>query len=108
MNSTLKGFGASLGAALMLGLASTASHAQAAGAADQALVARGEYLARAGDCVACHTAPRGKPFAGGLPMTTPMGRIYTTNITPDADTGIGRYSQQEFNRAMREGVRKTC
>ncbi|GAB2899418.1 cytochrome c [Paraburkholderia jirisanensis] len=106
MNSTLKGFGASLGAALMLGLASTASHAQTTGAADQALVARGEYLARAGDCVACHTAPRGKPFAGGLPMTTPMGRIYTTNITPDADTGIGRYSQQEFNRAVREGVAK--
>ncbi|HVE08975.1 MAG TPA: cytochrome c [Paraburkholderia sp.] len=111
MNNTLKGFGASLGAslgaALMVGLSSTASYAQpATGAADQALVARGEYLAKAGDCVACHSAPRGKPFAGGLPMTTPMGRIYTTNITPDTDTGIGSYTQQDFNRAVREGVAK--
>jgi alcohol dehydrogenase (quinone), cytochrome c subunit len=80
-----------------------------AGAAQDAtvnLVARGEYLAKAGDCVACHSAPRGKPFAGGLPMTTPMGRIYTTNITPDPDTGIGRYTEQDFVRAVREGVAK--
>jgi mono/diheme cytochrome c family protein len=48
-----------------------------AAAADDALVARGAYLAKVGDCVACHSAPKGKPFAGGLPMTTPMGRIYT-------------------------------
>ena len=61
-----------------------------AAAADDALVARGAYLAKLGDCVACHSAPKGKPFAGGLPMTTPMGRIYTTNITPDPDTGIGK------------------
>jgi len=75
-------------------------------AADDALVARGAYLARAGDCIACHSAPRGKPLAGGLPMMTPLGAIYTTNITPDPDTGIGRYTEEEFARALREGVAK--
>ncbi|MDR5745489.1 cytochrome c [Caballeronia sp. LZ029] len=75
-------------------------------AADDALVARGAYLAKAGDCVACHSAPRGKPLAGGLPMTTPLGAIYTTNITPDPDTGIGRYTEEDFARALREGVAK--
>jgi alcohol dehydrogenase (quinone), cytochrome c subunit len=52
-------------------------------------VKKGEYLARVGDCISCHTAPHGKPYAGGLPMLTPVGAIYTTNITPDAETGIG-------------------
>ncbi|MFM0322627.1 cytochrome c [Caballeronia glebae] len=75
-------------------------------AADDALVTRGAYLARAGDCVACHSAPRGKPLAGGLPMMTPLGAIYTTNITPDPDTGIGRYTEEEFARALRQGVAK--
>ncbi|CAG9220727.1 Gluconate 2-dehydrogenase cytochrome c subunit [Paraburkholderia sabiae] len=77
-----------------------------ANAADDALVKRGEYLAKAGDCIACHSAPHGKPFAGGLPMMTPMGAIYSTNITPDKDTGIGQYSEDDFRRAMREGVAK--
>ncbi|MCP2091745.1 UNVERIFIED_ORG: mono/diheme cytochrome c family protein [Paraburkholderia sediminicola] len=71
---------------------------------DQSTIRQGEYLARVGDCVACHTAPGAKPFAGGLPMTTPMGAIYSTNITPDRDTGIGQYTEAEFSRAMREGV----
>ncbi|HWT39546.1 MAG TPA: cytochrome c [Paraburkholderia sp.] len=75
-------------------------------AADEALVKRGEYLAKAGDCIACHSAPHGKPFAGGLQMTTPMGAIYSTNITPDPQTGIGQYSEDDFRRAMREGVAK--
>ena len=51
---------------------------------------RGEYLARAGDCVACHTAPDGKDFAGGRPMPTPFGNLYVPNITPDEETGIGQ------------------
>jgi mono/diheme cytochrome c family protein len=59
-----------------------------------------------GDCTACHTVPPGKPFAGGLQMMTPMGAIYSTNITPDRDTGIGRYSEADFARAVREGVAK--
>jgi alcohol dehydrogenase (quinone), cytochrome c subunit len=67
---------------------------------------KGEYLARAGDCVACHSAPGGKAFAGGLRMGTPMGVIYSTNITPDPDTGIGNYSLQEFDRALRSGIAK--
>ena len=67
-------------------------------------VSRGAYLARAGDCVACHTAPGGKPFAGGLAMPSPIGTIYSSNITPDARTGIGGYSFEEFDRAVRHGV----
>jgi len=74
--------------------------------ADDPQVARGAYLAKAGDCVACHSAPKGKPFAGGLPMTTPMGKIYTTNITPDPETGIGGWTEEDFDRALRRGVSK--
>ncbi|MES2187730.1 MAG: cytochrome c [Pseudomonadota bacterium] len=69
-------------------------------------VVRGEYLARAGDCISCHTRPQGAPFAGGLPMDTPFGTIVSTNITPDKDQGIGRYTQEDFNRALREGKAK--
>ncbi|MCM2551011.1 c-type cytochrome [Burkholderia glumae] len=96
------------GAAALAGAAFAApgAHAAADGSNDTALLARGEYLARAGDCSACHTAPRGKPFAGGLKMATPLGAIYTTNITPDAATGIGGYSEADFARALREGVAK--
>jgi alcohol dehydrogenase (quinone), cytochrome c subunit len=66
----------------------------------------GEYLARAGNCVVCHTASDGKPFAGGLPMATPVGIIYTTNITPDRESGIGTYTIQDFDRAVRKGIAK--
>ncbi|MCD9026890.1 cytochrome c [Luteimonas sp. BDR2-5] len=69
-----------------------------------ALLARGESLARMGDCVACHSAPGGEPFAGGLPLASPIGVIYSTNITPDPDTGIGGYSLGDFERAVRRGV----
>ncbi len=72
---------------------------------DPALVARGEYLARVADCIACHTAPGGTPFAGGLGMQTPVGAIYSTNITPDPVTGIGHYSYGDFERAVRRGIR---
>jgi mono/diheme cytochrome c family protein len=70
------------------------------------LVKQGEYLARAGDCVACHTAKGGKPFAGGLPMETPIGTVYSTNITPDA-SGIGSYSFEDFDKAVRHGIGKS-
>jgi mono/diheme cytochrome c family protein len=66
----------------------------------------GEYLARAGDCVACHSVPGGKAFAGGLKMGSPLGNIYSTNITPDPETGIGGYSLEDFDRAVRQGVAK--
>ncbi|MCK0104896.1 cytochrome c [Marinobacter sp. S0848L] len=72
-------------------------------AADADLIEKGEYLARASDCVACHTKPGGKPFAGGLAMPTPVGEIYTTNITPDPKTGIGHYSLEQFDAALRKG-----
>ena len=75
-------------------------------AAETDLIKQGEYLARAGDCVACHTAKGGKPFAGGLPMETPIGVIYSTNITPDK-TGLGDYSFEEFDKAVRHGVAKS-
>jgi mono/diheme cytochrome c family protein len=70
------------------------------------LVERGEYLARAADCMVCHTAPGGKQFAGGFPFKLPFGTLYSTNITPDKETGIGNYTDQEFLDAMHKGVRR--
>lgn len=72
--------------------------------ADAALVERGHYLALAGDCSACHTRPGGHPFAGGLPIASPIGTIYSSNITPDPQSGIGRYSLDDFDRALRHGI----
>ncbi len=71
---------------------------------DPAMVAKGAQLAAIGNCNVCHTAAGGKPYAGGRPLKTPFGTIYGTNITPDPDTGIGRWSDGAFLRAMREGV----
>ena len=74
---------------------------------DPAEISRGAYLARVGDCIACHTAgPQSPPFAGGLPLNSPFGIIYSTNITPDPVTGIGKYSLHDFSRAVRNGVAK--
>ncbi|WP_442514291.1 cytochrome c [Pseudomonas promysalinigenes] len=75
-------------------------------AADDAQVKRGEYLARAADCMACHTAEGGAPFAGGLPIHSPFGTIYGTNITSDKQYGIGSYTPDEFFAAVTEGKRK--
>jgi mono/diheme cytochrome c family protein len=69
-----------------------------------AQVEAGRYAARAGDCIACHSAPGGQPFAGGLPMQTPIGTVYSTNITPDREHGIGDYTLQDFDRALRYGI----
>ena len=74
---------------------------------DSNLIERGKYLSTMGDCVACHTAPGGKPFAGGLKMDTPFGPIYTPNISPDKETGIGSWSDDEFYRAMHAGIGKS-
>ena len=65
----------------------------------------GRYLAIAADCMACHTAPAGKPYAGGYAIESPLGTIYATNITPSKTAGIGNYSEAQFARALREGVR---
>ena len=87
--------------------AAGAAPAIAGAPAAAALVARGEYLTKAADCVACHTVPEsGKPFAGGVAFKLPFGTIYSTNITSDPTHGIGGYSDEEFVRAVREGVRK--
>ncbi|MGY4158070.1 mono/diheme cytochrome c family protein [Bradyrhizobium sp. USDA 4461] len=66
---------------------------------------QGRYLAAAGNCISCHTAGDGEPFAGNVPFQTPFGTIYSSNITPDPDTGIGRWTKEQFVRAMREGIR---
>ncbi|MGH8779837.1 molybdopterin cofactor-binding domain-containing protein [Paraburkholderia sp.] len=70
------------------------------------LIARGKLLAAAGDCAVCHTATRGVPNAGGRPLETPFGIIYSTNITPDSQTGIGNWSLEAFTRAMRNGIHR--
>lgn len=87
---------------VLLCCAASPLHAQQA----QTPANQGEYLARAGDCVACHSVKGGKAFAGGLKMGTPMGAIYSTNITPDTETGIGNYSLEDFDRAVRSGIAK--
>jgi mono/diheme cytochrome c family protein len=70
------------------------------------LVERGEYLARAADCAVCHTANGGAPFAGGRAFVLPFGTIYSTNITPDVETGIGGYTDANFLDAVHKGVRR--
>jgi mono/diheme cytochrome c family protein len=79
----------------------------AAPPSDQAfdsVVARGLYLARAADCAGCHTAPEGKPYAGGVPFKLSFGTLYSTNITPEIETGIGSWTDDDFLRAVRSGV----
>jgi len=76
------------------------------GSGDQAkLIKRGEYIAKSGDCLACHTntAKKGQAFAGGLPIKTPFGTFYSPNITPDEKNGIGKWSLTDFARALRSG-----
>ena len=75
-------------------------------AADEQLIERGKYLARAADCVACHSVEGGAEYAGGLPLESPFGTIYGTNITPDKQYGIGEYSADDFYRAVAEGERR--
>lgn len=74
------------------------------GSFDKALVERGRVLANFGDCTACHTRPDGQAFAGNFALKTPFGTIYTTNLTPDTETGIGTWSKEAFRRAMKDGV----
>src|SRR6202011_314336 len=77
----------------------------AGAAAEEDTVQRGEYLVHAGGCVSCHTPAGGEKLAGGPPPATPFGTFYTPNITPDPETGIGRWTDAQFLRALREGVR---
>ncbi len=94
---------------LMLGakVLSPVSSLQGEVANDEVLVQRGEYLAKAADCIACHTAPNGQAFAGGLAMPIPfLGQVYTSNITPDVQTGLGQWTLADFDRAVRHGISK--
>jgi alcohol dehydrogenase (quinone), cytochrome c subunit len=75
-----------------------------AAGSDAASIERGRYLAVAADCSACHTAPGGKPFAGGLAIDSPLGAIYSTNITPHEESGIGKFTLNDFDRAVRHGI----
>jgi mono/diheme cytochrome c family protein len=68
------------------------------------LVERGDYLTRAADCVVCHTAPGGEPFAGGRAFVLPFGTLYSTNITPDVETGIGGYTDADFLNSIHKGI----
>ena len=81
--------------------------ALAAQTADAQSIARGEYLVRIGDCAACHTAPGGEPFAGGRIVETPFGGVYSSNLTPDRNTGLGAWSAGEFWRALHHGRSKS-
>lgn len=93
-----------LGAIGAGGLMAVNVHAQQASDQD-ALIERGAYLARVGDCMACHSVPGKAPYSGGLPIASGMGTIYSTNITPDKENGIGNYTEAQFAAAVREGVR---
>ena len=72
--------------------------------ADDRAVQRGQYLAILGDCSGCHTTQHGAPFAGGLPFTAAFGTVYSTNITPDKETGIGNWTGDQFYRALHQGI----
>jgi mono/diheme cytochrome c family protein len=103
-----KARGRLVGAALLSGFAALpGSFAVSAEAASPPpdIVERGEYLVRAGGCYSCHSAPGGTPLAGGRALATPFGTFYSPNITPDRDTGIGNWSDVDFVRALRKGVR---
>ena len=92
------------GLTLFCSAQSQASEPTPATAPEKNLIAQGKYIARLGDCIACHTAKGGAVMAGGLELKTPMGTIYSSNITPDPETGIGQYSFEQFDKAMRQGV----
>lgn len=91
--------------ACLVALALNAGLAKAAvAAADASLIEQGRYIATAGDCISCHTRPKGAAFSGGLALFTPFGVIYSANITPDPATGIGAWSERELARALHEGI----
>ncbi|MBV6303755.1 cytochrome c [Candidimonas humi] len=114
MNSKRPKAAWALGAVIVVGLVAAAGYAWQPAIAPLArapipeanltLVMHGAQVAELGDCMQCHTARNGKPYAGGLPLATPFGTIYSTNITPDVKTGIGGWSREAFARAMRKGV----
>ena len=102
-----------LGGALLFGQTAQATEpanqtitapAPAASQKDETLIKGGKYVVLLGDCIACHTADKGAAMAGGRALVTPFGTVYSTNITPDEQTGIGKYTFEQFDRAMRHGI----
>ncbi|WP_462321231.1 c-type cytochrome [Halochromatium sp.] len=83
---------------------SSATDASSANDLPEGRLVYGKYMATAGDCMACHTRPDGKPFEGGLPIETPFGTIYTPNITPSKGYGIGSFSDKDFLHALQDGI----
>jgi mono/diheme cytochrome c family protein len=96
--------GAAVAAAWVIQPAIARIQPPAANAFSSDSIARGARVVAQGDCMVCHTAAGGAPYAGSLPLRTPFGTIYTTNITPDPSTGIGNWSLEAFTRALRHGV----
>jgi mono/diheme cytochrome c family protein len=94
-----------LAGALVLALAGDAVTEPLAGP-DRSQIEHGAQVAKLGDCAICHTAPGGAPYAGGRAVPTPFGKVFATNITPDRENGIGRYTRAEFERALHKGVRR--
>jgi mono/diheme cytochrome c family protein len=94
----------SAGATLGCAQAPPTSDVRPVAARDAARIAKGAQLAAIGNCRACHTAEGGRPFTGGRPLPTPFGTIYSTNITPDVETGIGGWTEEDFRRALHDGV----
>ena len=115
MSGARKGWAVVIGLAVLAAVVAFGIHAlrpgllpQVTGApevsATTQTILRGEYLARAGDCVACHSASNGKRFAGGRAMPMPFGSLFVSNITPDDETGIGRWTANDFYRMMHTGI----
>src|SRR3954447_21529814 len=100
---------AALGAGLVFGQSNTTAQqpstaVQAPTDTSNVTVQRGRYLVALGDCVACHTQPDSAPLAGGRAVDTPFGTVYSANITPDRETGIGGWTADQFYRALHEGI----
>ena len=93
-------------AVLLAAVPPAADQPPAQALSDAQQVERGRYLARAADCAACHTAPQGAPFAGGVALASPFGTFYGTNITPDREHGIGKWSADDFYKALHDGVKR--
>lgn len=102
--SAIAAVGLALGASTPAPTAAAPTQGASAIGTEDAAIRHGAELAVLGNCAVCHTAPGGKPFAGGRAFDTPFGKLYSTNITPDPETGIGQWSLADFAHAMREGV----
>ena len=91
---------------MLLGILSSSLPATAPAAAvdEPSLIEKGQCISRLADCGGCHTRTGGTPFAGGLPISTPFGTVTSPNITPDSDTGIGGWSDEDFYQAVTKGI----